>query len=100
MGHNVEEDIQYLRRIGYDPCNLANLLELVDTVSMYRSFREEDNPRNLGSILADLDIPAWYLHNAGNDAQYTLMAMVGIAFKAVEQKQECKTCNEETQSNR
>lgn len=57
---------------------------------MYRAFRDEENPRNLGSILADLDISASYLHNAGNDAVYTLQAMIGIAITAVEERQERK----------
>lgn len=58
-------------------------MELIDTSSMYRAFKREPNPRNLGSILANLDISGWYLHNAGNDAVYTLQAMIGIALRAI-----------------
>jgi DNA polymerase III alpha subunit (gram-positive type) len=90
VGHDIGADIQYLRRLGYDPHNLSNLQELVDTASMYRAFRQEPNPRNLGSILADLDLSAWYLHNAGNDAVYTLHVMIGIAIQAMIERQEEK----------
>lgn len=76
-------DVNYLKKIGYDPFNLSNLQELVDTSSMYRAFKREPHPRNLGSILATIDIAGWYLHNAGNDAVYTLQAMISIAIRAL-----------------
>ena len=83
VGHDVITDVNYLKKIGYEIYNLSNLQELIDTSSMYRAFKREPNPRNLGSILANLDIAGWYLHNAGNDAVYTLQAMIGIAIRAV-----------------
>ena len=83
VGHDIMTDIKYLKKTGYDPSNLSNLQELIDTSSMYRAFKREPHPRNLGSILATLDIEGWYLHNAGNDAVYTLQAMIGIAITAL-----------------
>lgn len=80
------QDVKYLRKVGYDVYNLSNLMEQVDTVSMWRYLTRDPNPRNLGSILADLGITGWNLHNAGNDAAYTLQAMVGIAIKAITDK--------------
>ena len=88
VGHDISTDIDYLRKLGYNPCDLTNLRELVDTSSMYRALKREPNPRNLGSILANLNIPGWYLHNAGNDAVYTLQAMIAIAMKAMVKKSE------------
>lgn len=79
-------DINYLGKIGYDPFDLSNLQELIDTSSMYRAFKREPNPRNLGSILATIDIAGWYLHNAGNDAVYTLQAMISIAIRALQEQ--------------
>jgi hypothetical protein len=76
-------DVNYLKKIGYNPYNLSSLQELIDTSSMYRAFKREPQSRNLGSILANLDIAGWYLHNAGNDAVYTLQAMIGIAIRAL-----------------
>jgi hypothetical protein len=54
---------------------------------MYRAFRREPNNSGLGKVLADLDIAGWDLHNAGNDAVYTLQAMVAIAVKSLVEKQ-------------
>jgi hypothetical protein len=62
---------------------------------MYRAFRREYQARNLGSILADLDIAGWDLHNAGNDAMYTLQAMVGIAVRARLEKQDKRSREQE-----
>jgi DNA polymerase III alpha subunit (gram-positive type) len=88
VGHDVAADIKYLRELGYNPYELCNLQELVDTSFMYRAFRRESQPRNLGSILVDLGIAGWDLHNAGNDAMYTLQAMVSIALRAKLEKQD------------
>ncbi|KAH7360579.1 hypothetical protein BKA65DRAFT_188777 [Rhexocercosporidium sp. MPI-PUGE-AT-0058] len=87
VGHDVGADINFLQSIGYDVLNLSNLLEQADTAIMWRYLKREANPRNLGSILADLGIIGWNLHNAGNDAVYTLQAMIGIAIKHIEEKQ-------------
>ncbi|PVH86847.1 hypothetical protein DL98DRAFT_567142 [Cadophora sp. DSE1049] len=87
VGHDVGADIQYLQSIGYDVLNLSNLLEQADTAIMWRYLKRETNPRNLGSILADLGIIGWNLHNAGNDAVYTLQAMIGIAITHIEENQ-------------
>lgn len=58
---------------------------------MWRALKREVNPRSLSAILAEIGIAAWNLHNAGNDAVYTLQAMLGIACKhLVERKIERK----------
>ena len=36
---------------------------------------------SLGAILYDFDQTAWNLHNAGNDARYTLQSMLAIAVR-------------------
>lgn len=86
VGHDVGADIGYLRQLGYDPFNLSNLLETVDSATMFRFLRREPNIRSLGSILAELGITGWNLHNAGNDAVYTLQAMLAIAIMANQEK--------------
>ncbi|OBU01039.2 hypothetical protein VE01_00919 [Pseudogymnoascus verrucosus] len=90
VGHDLPQDIAFLRQLGYDPGNLPNLLECTDTAHMYRAFRREPNNSGLGKVLADLDIAGWDLHNAGNDAVYTLQAMVAIAVKALVEKQDIR----------
>ena len=86
VGHDVGGDVQYLRSIGYDINNLLNLQEIVDTTRMFRYLKREINLRNLGNVLGDLGISGWNLHNAGNDAVYTLQAMLGIALKHLDAK--------------
>ncbi len=87
VGHDVVADINYLRTLGYDVTNLSTLQETADTAVMWRYLKREINPRNLGAILAELGIVGWNLHNAGNDAVYTLQAMIAIAFKHLDEKE-------------
>lgn len=83
VGHEISADIQYLRSIGYDVSNLSNVLEALDTVDLYRALKHGQNPSSLGSVLLDLGLMGWNLHNAGNDAGYTLEALIGISLKAL-----------------
>ncbi|KAL8638328.1 MAG: hypothetical protein Q9228_004515 [Teloschistes exilis] len=80
VGHDVQNDVEYLRKIGYDVANLSNLIEAVDTADLYRAWKHEQNPTNLGAILLALELVGWNLHNAGNDAAYTLQALIGITI--------------------
>lgn len=82
VGHDINNDIHYLRRLGYDVSNLSNLIEALDTADLYRAWKHQQNPTKLGSILVDLELTGWNLHNAGNDAVYTLQALIGIAISA------------------
>ncbi|KAK5156461.1 hypothetical protein LTR04_005616 [Oleoguttula sp. CCFEE 6159] len=82
LGHDVGQDISYLRSMGYNPLNLDNLLELLDTASMFRAMAREPSPRSLTHILYTFGIVGWNLHNAGNDAAYTMHAFLGIALRS------------------
>lgn len=64
VGHDTAMDIAYLRSLGYDVSNLQNLLECLDTATLFRALRYEPNNRSLGSILVDLGMMGWNLHNA------------------------------------
>jgi len=48
----------------------------------------DNNPRKLAMILAELGLVGWNLHNAGNDAVYTLWAMIGISSKHLKEHSE------------
>ncbi|KAI4177197.1 MAG: hypothetical protein LQ343_000680 [Gyalolechia ehrenbergii] len=82
VGHDIKNDIHYLRKLGYDVSNLSNLIEALDTADLYRAWKHQLNPSKLGSILVDLELTGWNLHNAGNDAAYTLQSLIGIAIFA------------------
>ena len=88
VGHDISQDINYLQRLGYNPLNLSSLLEIIDTASLYRALKRDNNARSLGAILLDLGIAGWNLHNAGNDAAYTLQALLGIAIRGLGAKRE------------
>ncbi|CCU80344.1 QDE-2 interacting protein [Blumeria hordei DH14] len=87
VGHDVSSDVVYLRKLGYDVFNLSNLEELIDTAEMNRYLTRQLNPQNLGAALYGLGITAWNLHNAGNDAVYTLQAMIALAIKQVTERE-------------
>ncbi len=67
---------------------------------MWRYLKRESNPRSLGSILAELGIIGWNLHNAGNDAVYTLQAMIAIAIKHIDEKNKVKEVREQEKKAR
>ncbi|KAK2630155.1 hypothetical protein QTJ16_000975 [Diplocarpon rosae] len=100
VGHDVGADVVFLQSIGYDVTNLSNLLEQADTAVMWRYLKRELNPRNLASILAELGIIGWNLHNAGNDAAYTLQAMVAIAIKHIVDTQKKRETREKEKRDR
>ncbi|OIW33253.1 hypothetical protein CONLIGDRAFT_165664 [Coniochaeta ligniaria NRRL 30616] len=79
--HDSASDIKYLEVIHYDVAEAKNVLEIVDTRDMYQHAVKANNPAGLERVLAELNIPSRFLHNAGNDAVYTMQAMIGLAFK-------------------
>ncbi|RMD42765.1 hypothetical protein DV735_g2384, partial [Chaetothyriales sp. CBS 134920] len=58
------------------------VIECLDTSKLYKGLMHEDNIRSLVSIMVEVDRPASNPHNSGNDARYTLEALVGIAIKS------------------
>jgi hypothetical protein len=81
LGHDTITDINYMCELGFDPMKLSNLLESQDSAILYRVWRREPQITKLGKILADFDIIGWNLHNAGNDAVYTIQAMLGVCVR-------------------
>jgi hypothetical protein len=76
VAHDVNSDIQFLRQVGYDPLNLSNLIETLDTALLYRAHKRDPNAKAVGNILCDFDFVGWNLHNAGNDAVYTMWILL------------------------
>src|SRR5579862_437680 len=72
VGHDVEGDIKYLQMLGFNVLTLDNLHDQLDTSFMFRALKREMRQPALGSILVELGLTGWDLHNAGNDATYTL----------------------------
>ncbi|KAI6866013.1 hypothetical protein D0864_11495 [Hortaea werneckii] len=94
LGHDISQDINYLHSLGFSVLNRGNLLEVLDSATMYQAYRHETNPASLGSICYHFNMSAWHPHNAGNDAVHTIWAFLAIAVqdaaqrgdKAIEQK--------------
>ncbi|GAD96685.1 QDE-2-interacting protein [Paecilomyces variotii No. 5] len=99
LGHDTQTDIKYLRTLGstlFKDCSETpegsaedgqkvvqpSFLEALDTATLFRVLKRDTNPRSLGQVLLDLGITGWNLHNAGNDARYTVEAMIGIVLKS------------------
>lgn len=85
VGHNPAADIKYLKDLGVSIFNRPSstetvFLDTVDTAEVFRVSRGEMSARSLGNILTGLGIMGWYLHNAGNDARYTMEAMVALVL--------------------
>ena len=87
VGHNVSQDISYLRQIGFSLSNYGNvIIDNIDTAQMFRAYCKEPEARSLGTMLNYFDLQGWYLHNAGNDAVYTLWAMLAICVKTAAER--------------
>lgn len=82
VGHDVSQDINYLQQVGFNILNSGNLIDKIDTAELFRVHTKDPNPRSLGSILYEFDLMGWHLHNAGNDAVYTIWAMLATCVKA------------------
>jgi len=81
LGHDVEQDIQYCHKIGFSVLGRGNLIATMDTKSMYQAYTRDTSPRGLSGIMHDFDIPAWHAHNAGNDAVFTVWAMLATCVQ-------------------
>ncbi|KAJ4348695.1 uncharacterized protein N0V89_010073 [Didymosphaeria variabile] len=81
LGHDTLTDVKYLQDIGFDPLVLPNLLEAQDSASLFRVWQREDQTTKLARILEKFDIDYFGLHNAGNDAMYTVQVFLAICVR-------------------
>ncbi|KAI5859389.1 hypothetical protein GGS23DRAFT_600511 [Durotheca rogersii] len=85
VGHGLGNDLKYLKKVGYDIRRVSHLSDEVDTQSMFQRLEKSHNGRGLASVCEELGIPGRNFHNAGNDAVYTLRAMVAMAVRMITQ---------------
>ncbi|KAI9827965.1 MAG: hypothetical protein M1826_006161 [Phylliscum demangeonii] len=81
VGHSINGDVAILKHLGCDLLALDQLVAVVDVAEMDRHLGGYAEKRMLATIIHDLGMIGWNLHNAGNDAGYTLMAMVRLALR-------------------
>ena len=81
VGHDIQNDIKYLARIGVWIQDMDNIKEIIDNQGLQQFMRRQPNAQGLERILGDLGIPFSHLHNAGNDAVYTLQSLIVLAVR-------------------
>ena len=80
VGHDIQQDVKYLSSLGVDMETMKFTHE-IDSQALHRSWRQTKDGRGLEHVLSELCIPSKNLHNAGNDAVYTLRAAIGVAVE-------------------
>ncbi|KAK8221394.1 hypothetical protein IWZ01DRAFT_39751 [Phyllosticta capitalensis] len=102
VGHDPDGDVRFLQKLGYNPLNLGNLIDKVDTKQLHQHWKRDSQGTSLARILCDCDIVGWRLHNGGNDAMYTLQAMLTICVREAASRGTRKLSEErkETQKKR
>ncbi|KAF2744485.1 hypothetical protein M011DRAFT_408221, partial [Sporormia fimetaria CBS 119925] len=81
VAHNAKADLDYLNRIGFDALSHPRTLGFLDSEVLYRVWKRENQSKSLSGVLGDFGILAWNLHNAGNDAVYTLQALLAVCVR-------------------
>lgn len=72
VAHGVKNEVPYLRNLNFDLMKAPNLVGIVDTQSIGPSKRQI----GLKMLCQAVGMEPQSLHNAGNDAAYTLRAMI------------------------
>ncbi|OBZ70193.1 Good for full DBP5 activity protein 2 [Grifola frondosa] len=92
--HDYNQDIKYLRSESVNAISQVEFLlpetaqekevYIVDTADMFAALEGDTNQkRSLERVCRHLQIPTMFLHNAGNDAHYTLLSMISMASGGV-----------------
>jgi DNA polymerase III alpha subunit (gram-positive type) len=82
VGHDINSDLTYLRRLNFNPLTqVPNILGTIDSATLYSAWRRDPQPTKLEKVLRDFDIRGYNLHNAGNDAVYTIQAMLAVCVR-------------------
>jgi len=81
VGHDIAQDLKYLKMIGYNHWHVPHIVDEVDTKDMHQRMNRSFNGRGLSGVCSELGIDGRNYHNAGNDAVYTLQAMIAMAIK-------------------
>ncbi|RDA87546.1 hypothetical protein CP532_3984 [Ophiocordyceps camponoti-leonardi (nom. inval.)] len=79
VGHDTASDLRYLSQMGLDMMELPGMVCEVDTKALHQAWQDSEDGRSLSAVLSDLNIRSENLHNAGNDAVFTMRAAIGLA---------------------
>lgn len=78
VGHNVRNDLKVLNLLISDLC--TSIVGILDIVKIFSSMLSGIRI-TLRSILSELQCPFQHLHTTGNDAYFTLRALMLLAIK-------------------
>ncbi|KAH0354110.1 hypothetical protein KCU81_g1340, partial [Aureobasidium melanogenum] len=73
VGHGLSNDTSYLNKLKFDPNAKGNIIQMVDTQKFVGTKKQQVG---LSKLLAGLGVEPENLHNAGNDAAYTMQALL------------------------
>ncbi|KXL48139.1 hypothetical protein M433DRAFT_130585 [Acidomyces richmondensis BFW] len=79
VGHDANSDSKFLKQVGFSLTTDAKIVRIMDTQHVCGGSKK--NQIGLRSLLLSLGIEPVNLHNAGNDAVYTLQALIAMALK-------------------
>lgn len=79
VAYNASGDIEALDSIGFSISEFPNCHDLLDVQQMHQHYHKRQNARSLTFVLDALDLDFKNLHNAGNDAVYTLQALIAMS---------------------
>jgi hypothetical protein len=99
IAHSIKQDLKVLLRLGVDFYKVAPVVAILDTHGMSRDLLGPESRSlkgaspltafTLGNVLQELQCPfkPHELHNVGNDATYTLHAMLVLAIRSSEERE-------------
>lgn len=73
VGHGLSNDTVYLKKLRFTPNAKGNIIQNVDTQKFVGSKKQQVG---LSKLMTGLGIEPENLHNAGNDAAYTMQALL------------------------
>jgi hypothetical protein len=82
LSHGGRSDMSILKRIGFDIQNIVPIIAVVDTEKIGQEVFKTPKCPSLASLLERLDCPWGALHNAGNDAMFTMNVLLALAVKS------------------
>jgi DNA polymerase III alpha subunit (gram-positive type) len=96
VAHDIQADEKFLAKIGFD-LRRVNITLKVDTKEMHQHYRKFSQGLSLSHTLTDFGIHHQHLHNAGNDANYTLKAAIACGFAYAQHQAETLARDKKTE---
>lgn len=82
VAHNASSDKAFMHNVGFNLHDVDNLARTIDTQVMAGAIKKQQV--GLRRLLLSLGLEPYNLHNGGNDAAYTLQALLRMAIKDID----------------